>query len=155
MTTQVFRAINESLGKHSRKQNSQNKQRGQKYTDKKEPKPAWYNSAPTNPSQMHDHDGCTWHWCPKCSIDGKGKWVCTHTASEHIDAFPHKQKPDNEGQLKQEAKRASPPPTLPKGITIAALTQFLHQHHADEDSKIGDKTGQDALNQENLDPDDY
>jgi hypothetical protein len=93
---------------------------------------------------------------PKCGIDGKGKWVCTHTPVQHEDNSIRKRKPDTQDNASKAAKCASPPPTLPHGINVAALTQFLQQYQARGVAGYNEKSGQDTSDQDaSLDPDDY
>jgi hypothetical protein len=49
--------------------------------------PPWFSQPPTDPNQTREHDGRTWHWCPKCNASRGGRWVCTHTASTHRNSY--------------------------------------------------------------------
>jgi len=74
---------------------------GRQHNAHRQPKPAWYNSPPTDPKQTHRFDDRMWYWCPKCGKNGK--WICTHTPEKHQDNFIKKRKaatitPDNQGQ---------------------------------------------------------
>jgi hypothetical protein len=149
LTTQVFRAFNNTLtkGNDGHSSNGSNKQKGTKPTTGRGAKPAWFDSAPTDISQTHDFEGRVWNWCPKCG-----------TANEHINALPRKSRPDPAaGQNTQENKWAPTPiPTTP-GITIATLSQLLQQYTAAGTADMQPTTNDNNTNtpDDEIDPDNY
>jgi hypothetical protein len=85
---------------------------------------------PADPAKTHEHDGRTWHWCPKCGPDAEGKWVCNHTAVTHSDTYERKRKHASAPHSQGDHKRGSTNATAPPSITIAALGQLLQQYQA-------------------------
>ncbi len=138
LTTQVIRALNESLSKtsaHGKPQptgaqtGGKHRQNGRPHAGHRPPKPAWYEAPRTDPAQTYEHDGRTWHWCPKCGPDAKGKWVCTHTATTHSDNYDRKRKHAPAPQSHGDSKRGYTNTSTSPAITIAALSQLLQQYH--------------------------
>ena len=103
------------------------------------PKPAWYNTPPSDPNQTHRFDDRVWHWCPKCGEHGK--WVCTHTPDKHQDNYVKKRKiasvtPENPTKppTTAVAQVAAPIPTPAAGvgITSAAIAKLVAEEVANQ-----------------------
>jgi hypothetical protein len=166
LTTQVIRALNRSLSRTSNngktqppEANSGGKHRhnGKNHTGTWTPKPAWYEAPPADPAQTHEHDGRTWHWCPKCGPDTKGKWVCTHTATTHSDTYERKRKHASASHSQGDHKRGSTNASATPNITIAALSQLLQQYQATANlaAPLPTEEGHADIEVMDLDVDDY
>jgi len=46
--------------------------------------PAWVYDQPSYPAEIRQYNGKYWHFCTKCST--QGRWVCTHTDDTHEDS---------------------------------------------------------------------
>jgi hypothetical protein len=157
LTTQVFHAINKTLNKTQDGNMSAHhtNHKGNKHNARRTPKPAWFDTAPTN--QTYDVEGCTWHWFPKCDPEGKCKWVCNLKAAGHMDSYQLEHKPDHYSQATRDNKRPLAQSLPSPNITFAPLIQFLQQYQAvgDMDTTPPPISDIAAMADKKLDPDNY
>jgi hypothetical protein len=156
LTNQAFNVITNTLKQHT---TTNNKKPPGKHTggQQRTPKPEWFYKPPTNPHNIHKHDGRDWYWCPKCGKDQQGKWVCTHKPDEYQDTFTRKHRGDQENGPNKHHHTPTTHPTTPAisqhanlgqlSVAHAQLTATLAQAHgmqlptlSDAAPAIGDTT---------------
>jgi hypothetical protein len=62
ITTQVFQALTNTLQHKDKKKPGANGKQPGKPTHGRQPKLEWFNSPPTEPDQVHNHEGRNWCW---------------------------------------------------------------------------------------------
>jgi hypothetical protein len=106
-------------------------------------RPSWFHQPPTDTNHTHEHDGRTWHWCPRCNAANGGRWVCTHTAATHRDSFTPKKRQfdDNDNKVEQHSstKKQHITATTQAAAYLSGLSDLLPEDTSNDTQPYQDE----------------